>query len=372
MNKKFIITPWEVSGDIDYDKLIKEFGMQKINDQILRRIKKHTKELHYFLERGVFFCHRDLNWILDEYEKGNKFYLYTGRGPSGNTHLGHLIPMYFTKWLQESFDVKLYLQLTDDEKFLVKPKLSYDEAKKYAYENALDLIAVGFKPGETLIFSDLDYAKTLYNQAVKIAKKVTFSTAKAVFGFNNETNIGQIFFTSMQSVPAFLESVKQDRNVPCLIPYGIDQDPHFRITRDVLPKLGYYKPASICNKFIPGLGKGGKMSASDPNSTIYTTDSPQDVNRKVSNTFTGGKDTLKEQKIKGGNPEICNVYNFLYYFFEEDDKKLSERYSMCRLGKLSCGECKAYLAEKINKFLKEHQVKREKAKKVIDKFMVKD
>ena len=56
---------------------------------------------HPFLRRGMFFAHRELDQIVTAYEKGEKFYLYTGRGPSSESlHLGHLIPFHFTKWLQ--------------------------------------------------------------------------------------------------------------------------------------------------------------------------------------------------------------------------------------------------------------------------------
>ena len=67
--KDFIVTPWKVSGDINYEKLIKEFGIQKIDDELLKHLKKHTKELHYFLRRKIFFAHRDLPWLLNQYEK---------------------------------------------------------------------------------------------------------------------------------------------------------------------------------------------------------------------------------------------------------------------------------------------------------------
>ncbi|MCD6367806.1 MAG: tryptophan--tRNA ligase [Candidatus Aenigmarchaeota archaeon] len=365
------VTPWEVEGKIDYDRLIKEFGTKPITSKILKRIEKHTGELHYLLRRGIFFCHRDLDWLLDKYENGESFYLYTGRGPSGYTHLGHLIPWILTKWLQDKFDAELWFQLTDDEKFLFNQKLDIEDAKKYAYENALDIIALGFKRGKTFIFTDTDYSGELYPQAIKVAKKITFSTAKAVFGFKNESNIGQIFFTSMQSVPAFLPSVKKGKNIPCLIPLAIDQDPHFRVARDVLPKLGFYKPAIIHSKFMPSLSEGGKMSASDPQSCIFTTDTPGEVERKIWNAFTGGRGSLKEQKEKGGNPDICPIYQYYYFLFEQDDKKLKEIYNSCRSGNRTCGECKRELIDRINSFLKKHQERREKAKKVLDKFILK-
>lgn len=99
----------------------------------------------------AFIQDRDLNLILDAYEKGEKFYLYTGRGPSsGSLHLGHLIPFFFTKWLQEVFDCPLVIQLTDDEKFLWK-KLSLDECIHMGYENAKDIIACGFDPKKVFL-----------------------------------------------------------------------------------------------------------------------------------------------------------------------------------------------------------------------------
>jgi tryptophanyl-tRNA synthetase len=74
--------------------------------------------------------------MLDLYEKGTKFYLYTGRGPSSEAlHLGHLIPFQFTKWLQNVFDCPLVIQLTDDEKFLFKADLKLEECHRLAYEN---------------------------------------------------------------------------------------------------------------------------------------------------------------------------------------------------------------------------------------------
>ena len=122
---EYVVTPWEVSGKIDYTKLIKEFGTKPLTDSIIKRIEKHAGGSHLFLRRKIFFSHRDMDIILDKYEKGQKFALYTGRGPSGHTHLGHLMPWLFTKYLQDAFGAKLYFQITDDEKAFVK-NLSLD------------------------------------------------------------------------------------------------------------------------------------------------------------------------------------------------------------------------------------------------------
>ena len=132
--KEQIVDPWTVEseGAIDYDKLISQFGSQKLEPELIERMERLTgKKVHRFLRRGIFFSHRDLSQLLDMYEKGQKFYLYTGRGPSSEAlHLGHLIPFHFTKWLQDAFDCPLVIQLTDDEKFLFKPDLKLEECHR--------------------------------------------------------------------------------------------------------------------------------------------------------------------------------------------------------------------------------------------------
>ena len=373
MANKSIVTPWEVKGDVDYKRLITEFGIQEIDESLLKRIKKTAGELHLYLRRKIFFAHRDLKWILDEYDKGNKFFLYTGRAPSGHTHLGHLVPWFFTKWLQDKFNVELWFQFPDEEKFLFKENLTLEDTEKYTYENMLDVIAVGFNPKKTKFLVDTKNAGLMYREALKVAKKITFSNVKASFGLSSDANIGSIFYTAMQAVPAFLPSVLAKRNIPCLIPHAVDQDPHFRLSRDVVGKLGYYKPASIQCRFLPALqGKAAKMSASAEETAVYTIDNPETVKKKINKyAFSGGRDTVEEHRKLGGRPEIDVSYQWLM-FFEEDDKKLKKIYNDYKSGKLLSGELKEILIDKLNNMLSKHQKAREKAKKQIDKFIIKD
>ena len=367
----YTVTPWEVKGDVEYDKLIKEFGTFPLTDKLLARLEKHAGGLHPYLRRKLFFSHRDFDWILNRYEKGEKFVLYTGRGPSGNTHIGHLVPWIFTRWLQEKFGAKLYFQLTDDEKFWLNQGMDLNDTTSFGYENALDIIAVGFDPKLTKIFNDTEYAKTLYPIAAKVAKRTTLSTAKAIFGFKDSSNIGITFFPAMQAAPCFLPTILEGKNTPVLIPAAIDQDPYWRVSRDAAPKLGWYKPAQIHSKFLPGLG-GGKMSASDPASCVYTTDAPEVAEKKVMSALTGGRDTIAEQRQLGGKPDKCVVYDWHFYLFEHDDRAVEERFRKCKKGELMCGDCKKDLAGYVKAFLEGHQKRREKAKKNIDRFISRD
>ncbi len=370
-NNDIIVTPWEVLGDLEdktYIKLIEKFGTQAISQELIEKIKKLTGEIHPLIKSQYFFSHRDMDWLLNKYENGEHFYLYTGRGPSGFIHLGHLLPWLFTKYLQDKFGAKLLFQITDDEKFLYNLGATKETISKYTSENILDIIAIGFNPDLTRIIIDTKHIHHLYPIATEIARKITFSTAKAVFGFTNTTNIGMIGFPSIQAAPCFLPSIIEKTPTPVLIPAAIDQDPYWRITRDIATKLGFYKPAQIHSKFLPSLSKDSKMSSSRPETAILTTDEPEIVEKKVLSSFTGGQATISLQKKLGGNADICPVYDYLKYFFD-DEKESLERYLRCKSGNLLCGECKSDLVNNTRDFIIEFQRKRDEAKDKVNDFM---
>jgi len=363
----FEVTPWKVEGAVDYDRLIKKFGTQEITDEILEKIQSFTGQLHPLLEHRFFFSHRDLDWILTKYEKDEKFYLYSGRGPSGMVHLGHLMPWFLTKHLQDKFDSNLLFQITDDEKFLFGNK-TMDEINKNVYENILDIIAIGFKKSRTKIIVNSRHIKHLYSNSLEIAKRITFSTAKSVFGFTNSTNVGMIGFPPLQAVPCFLPTIIEGKPTPVLIPAAIDQDPYWRLTRDIAEKIGFYKPAQIHSKFLPSLQTTGKMSSSNPETALFTTDEPKIIEEKVSNAFTGGQPTTALQKKLGGNPGICSVFSYLKFLFDTS-RESNQRELKCRSGNLLCGECKHDLSNHSTTFISMFQERRQKAKDLVPEYM---
>ena len=376
-----VVTPWDVAGGadgkIDYAKLVNEFGCSTIDDALIARIEKVTGcRAHPFLRRGMFFAHRELDQIVTAYENGEKFYLYTGRGPSSEAlHLGHLIPFHFTKWLQEAFKVPLVIQLTDDEKFLWK-SMKLEDARRLARENAKDIIACGFDPRRTFIFSDVNYMCTpFYLNVLKIAKCVTFNQARGIFGFSGESNIGQVGFPPTQAAPAFPDCFPHlfgtdKKSLRCLIPCAIDQDPYFRMTRDAAPRIGGHKPALIESRFFPALkGESGKMSASDPTSAIYVTDTPKQIKDKVNKyAFSGGRLTVEEHREKGGDLEVDISWKWLNFFMDDDDKlrTIGEAYGS---GAMLSGEIKKELVECLTPMIVAHQEARAKVSDaVVDQF----
>uniref|UniRef100_A0A8C0EEI0 Tryptophan--tRNA ligase, cytoplasmic n=1 Tax=Bubo bubo TaxID=30461 RepID=A0A8C0EEI0_BUBBB len=373
------VDPWTVQTSnakgVDYDKLIVRFGSSKIDTDLINRIERATgQKPHRFLRRGIFFSHRDMDQILDAYENKKSFYLYTGRGPSSQAmHVGHLIPFIFTKWLQEVFDVPLVVQLTDDEKYLWKD-LTIEKSYEYARENAKDIIACGFDINKTFIFSDLDYLGTstgFYKNIVKVQKHVTFNQVKGIFGFTDSDCIGKISFPAIQAAPSFSSSFPQifngKDNIQCLIPCAIDQDPYFRMTRDVAPRIGQPKPALLHSVFFPALqGAQTKMSASDPNSSIFLTDTPKQIKTKINkHAFSGGRDTVEEHRKYGGNCDVDVSFMYLTFFLEDDDRleQLKQAYTS---GELLTGELKKVLIETLQPLIAAHQ---ERRKQVTDEMV---
>ncbi len=188
-----IVTPWEVKGNIDYKRLTEQFGTELITDAQIERIGKLTgQKPHHFLRRSLFFSHRALDEFLDAYEYGDPVFLYTGRGPTSESlHIGHTISFLFTVWLQKAFKCPVVLQMADDEKYAFKD-MPFDEIYRLGFENAKDLIAFGFDPDLTFIFSNRDYRINTSEYEVFVSDMKTKISSKEVsniFGFDRKTTI---------------------------------------------------------------------------------------------------------------------------------------------------------------------------------------
>ena len=373
--KEQIITPFDVSGGvdehgqakaIDYDKLIEHFGSQRIDAALLTRFEKVTgHKPHRLLRRSIVFSHRDLTQILDKYEKGIPFFLYTGRGPSSDSmHVGHTIPFEFTKYLQDVFDVPLVIMLTDDEKFFHTPKLTLEDCHRFALQNAMDIIAVGFDIKKTFIFADTDFVDGGFGGAFstnvrELGKRTTLNQIKGTFGFNDSNNIAEFGFPAMQSAPAFATSFpfifgterKKVEKIPCLIPCAIDQDPYFRQCRDIAPKLKYIKPAIIHSVFLPSLkGNESKMSASDADSGIFLSDTDKQIKKKIGQAFSGGQDTRELHREIGGRTNVDIPFQYLRFFLEDDDE-LERIRADYEAGTMESGEMKARCTQELQAYV---------------------
>ena len=366
------VTPWDVQGEvvdgkaqaINYSKLMQQFGCQALTPELIARLEKATgKPAHPLIKRGFVYCHRDFENILNLYEQGKPFYLYTGRGPSSESmHLGHMVPFLFCKYLQDAFDVPLVIQLTDDEKFLVKD-ITIQQAEHYAVENSKDIIAVGFNPEKTFIFTNYGYMGHMYRTVTQIQKLINYNQMRSVFGLGDSDNIGKTAFPCNQIAPSFSQCFPhifgENKHVPCLIPYAIDQDPYFRVCRDIAPRIQLLKPASLCTQFFPALqGLHAKMSASSENSAIYMTDAQAAIKNKINKySFSGGGDTLELHRMNGANLAVDIAFQYLRFFLEDQEEldRIATEYSA---GRMMTGEVKARCIQVLSDFVAQFQARR--------------
>lgn len=222
---------------------------------------------------------------------------------------------------------------------------------------------------------DTDYIGSLYPNVLRIQRAVTYNQVKGIFGFTDSDNIGKHGFPAVQAAPCFSSSFPVlfggRPDVPCVVPCAIDQDPYFRMTRDVTPKLGARKPALLHSKFFPALqGDNTKMSASDPSSAIYLDDTAKMVKKKVNkHAFSGGGATVEAHREHGANVEVDIPYRYLTFFLD-DDAALDHIRTEYAAGRMLTGEIKAALIDVLTPLVEGHQARRAAVtEEVIDRFM---
>lgn len=352
---EFTVTPYTVEGDIDYDRLLDRFGADALTEE---QIAAFPKPIHPLVKRNVFYAERDIKAFLAATHSGNPHSIVTGRGPSGPLHIGHVVPLYFAKYLQNRTGARVYLPFSDDEKSFLKD-MSLEEISDRSRENLLDLLAVGFDPERTRIIVDTADADVVYPLSVAFAREVTQSTVDATYG--DPDNIGLSFYPAVQAAHLLLPQLVHGRH-PTLVPIGIDQDPHVRVCRDIAAKQRYNvdKPSTLLSKFLPSLDGPGKMSSSDGAPSILLSDDRETVFEKIrTHAYSGGRSSVETHREKGGDPAMDVSYQLLYCFFEESDERVERLARGYRNGSLLSGELKEIAAATIADFLEAHQKRRQ-------------
>ncbi len=353
--------PETLEKSTDYDRLIKVFGVEPLTEDTISLLPSK----HKLLEMGYFFAHRDFDKLLMEWKEGKEFAVLTGRGPSNDMHLGHLIIFDFVKWLQDVTKAPVFIPLSDDEKYVFLKINDLKEGRKLAYSNALDILALGFDEKRTNLFISSMFHE-VYEMAIKVSVEVTLSEVKAVFGFKESDNPGKYFYSCIQVAHILYPTLR--KGYRSLVPIAIDQDPYIRLARDIASRMKVPKPAAIHSKYLPGL-TGEPMSASKPETAIFLNDPPKVIKKKIWRALTGGKPTLEEQRKYGGDPEKCVVFQWLKVFVLTP-KEAEEWKEKCKSGEIVCGECKKKLYEALKDMLKKHHQKKLEVVDKIDRYFL--
>jgi len=411
------INPWSSSPSLDIEKTFAEFGIDPIAS-----VLPELPEVPYFMRRGIVVGQRDYLPIARAIRNHTPFHLLTGFMPSGHPHLGHLMLMREIVWHVRQ-GANGYVTIADREAYAVRG-LSWEKCREYGKEYLSCLYALGFE-GQTYFQSKNERLKDL---AFEAATKVNFSELTAIYGFTPETALAHADSVITQVADILYPQVEREP-APTLVPVGIDQDPHIRLTRGIAHKFrmftveerdGYISVRSknapdaalaAVKKAFPHAKKyeghmdikdvactdvsakvreieracggyafytpsstyhvflpgltGGKMSSSIPESLISFYEPEAAVRKKVMSALTGGRMTLEEQRRLGGEPEKCTLYLLNMFHMITDDAKLAELHRKCRSGEITCGQCKKETTERVVAFLKDFREKMDVAAETI-------
>lgn len=135
--------------------------------------------------------------------------------------------------------------------------------------------------------------------------------------------------------------------------------------------MGLLAPSSTYHHFAVGM-TGDKMSSSQPKTTLFLRDDLATVEKKIKRAFSGGQSTVEEHRRLGGNPDVDVAYQYMMYFFEEDDAFLAELNASFRSGALLAGEMKQHCIEAATRWMSELQEKRDETAHLVDTFLAED
>jgi tryptophanyl-tRNA synthetase len=356
------IDPW---GDVElgnYSEKMEEFGIEAI-EEVADRMPDHR-----FIRRGIVFGHRDLDVLLDARDKGSEFAMLTGIMPSGVFHFGHKCVVDQIKMYQE-MGAEVTIAAADIEAYNTRD-ISLEEARKLVVEQYLkNYVALGIELENVDFYFQSQAGNNHLARAAMFGKYLTQNEMEATYGNADPAKMSsaQVQYADILR-PQFPENGGKK---PTVVPIGIDQDPHMRLTREVARKHDDYdfvKPSSTYNKFMRGL-QGGKMSSSDPKSYIALTDSVEEAKEKIDQAKTGGKDSLEEHREKGADVEEDMVFELLAFHLVKDDEELQRIREEYSSGEMLSGELKQLAKQKIEEFLLDHQRKRKEAAPQVEQYI---
>ena len=453
MDDEVSIDPWGSSQSTDYSRIIEKFGLSSMEGVSLNS----PSRLH---RRGVVFAHRDLDMVLNAKKSGNPFGVLTGLMPSGRMHLGHSMVIDQVNWFQQQGG-DVTIAVADLESTATRG-ISLAEGKKIAAEEYVaNYAALGLDPEKTTVYFQSERS-VVQKLGFQLGKRTNLSELEAIYGFDGSTNLAHVQAPLVQAGDILHPQLDEYGGLrPIVVPVGIDQDPHLRLTRGLASKtnwfnvsdakmglqvgvsiqednssimgvepsgrlnkerqkevfskivsaiqglgysdimsnpkhgtvnipsatskdkgpirmallslersmggMGLLAPSSTYHRFAVGM-TGDKMSSSKPKTTLFLSDDIATAEKKIKKSFSGGQATIEEHRRLGGDPDKDVAYQYMMYFFEEDDKFLGEINQDYRAGKILAGEMKQMCIERATDWLSNLAEKRDETAHLVDQF----
>ncbi|MBN1861879.1 MAG: tryptophan--tRNA ligase [Candidatus Thermoplasmatota archaeon] len=222
------IDPWSSTTYQDYARLRDEFGIQEFSEDLW----KDLPHPHRLLRRGVVFGHRGFEMIHDAIMKKKPWAILTGLMPSGRMHLGHKMVIDEVLYYQ-SIGADIFIAVADIEAYATRG-FTLEQTKELAVnEYIANYIALGLDPKRCHLYFQSKH-QDVKDLAFLLGKKVNWSQMVATYGFEGSTNMAHIFSPLVQTGDILHVQLEKYGGIrPTLVPVGVDQDPHIRLSRDI-------------------------------------------------------------------------------------------------------------------------------------------
>jgi tryptophanyl-tRNA synthetase len=276
--------------------------------------------------------------------------VFSGIRPTGRAHLGNYlgaIKNYVA--LQDAFDcvyciVDLHALTTVEDT---------ENLRQNTTEIALDLLAAGIRPDETILFvqshvPEVTELHTILSMVTQLGKLTDLPTFKEkVRQQPDNVNYGLVGYPVLMTADIVL--YKSD-----FVPVGIDQAPHIEFAREVVRSFNYRYNTNVLiepqmkNTEVPKvLGIDGKEKMGKSlNNHIELASTPEETQQRIMMMVT---DPNRMKRTDPGNPDICNVFSMHKIFTSEADVEMIN--TECRQAGIGCVDCKKLYAENLNKAL---------------------
>jgi tryptophanyl-tRNA synthetase len=276
--------------------------------------------------------------------------VFSGARPTGRQHLGNYlgaIRNYVA--LQDDYDciyciVDLHALTTVE---------TTENLKQNSYEMALDWLAAGIRPEETIVFiqSQVPQVTQLHlflSMVTPLGKLTDLPTFKEkVRQQPHNVNYGLVGYPVLMSADILL--YKADA-----VPVGVDQRPHIEFAREVVRSFNYryntdvlVEPQMKATEFPKVLGIDGQQKMSKSlNNHIELAATPEETLERVKQMVT---DPQRIRRSDPGNPDISNVFSVHQFFSSSEEVEMIN--TECRRAGIGCVQCKQLLARNMNNYL---------------------
>lgn len=233
--------------------------------------------------------------IKDVLEKEKRpLKVYWGTAPTGKPHCGYFVPMIkLAHFLKAGCEVTVLL--ADLHAYLDNMKAPLEvvkyRAKYYEWVVKSILTSINVPINRLKFVTGSDYQLTAdYTMDIfKLSNRVSQNDAKRA----GADVVKQVANPLLSGLIYPLMQALDEHYLDVDVQFGgVDQRKIFVLAEENLQAIGYKKRAHLMNPMIPGLGQGGKMSASDPNSKIDVLEEPKVVNKKINSAYCAPGDIV--------------------------------------------------------------------------------